>query len=77
MKERTSRLLEFFIVGIAMGIFEDVLAVWAVTGEKITFSQFWIVFMIALPFAFISEWVVDHPRFPHHFLPFLKSKKSK
>lgn len=69
MKERTSRLIEFFVVGLAMGIFEDVMAVWAVSGEPVAWSKMWIVVLIALPFAFISEWVVDHPDFPSHLIP--------
>ena len=69
MKERTSRLIEFLIVGIGMGITEDVLAVWLVSGEPVHISDLWIVLVIALPFAFVSEWVVDHPDFPQHLLP--------
>ena len=46
-----------------MGVMEDVIAVWFSTGEKITFRVVWIVFLVALPFAIISEYVVDHPRF--------------
>ena len=46
-----------------MGILEDLIAVFLSTGEQITFRVFWVVFLVALPFAFISEYVVDHPRF--------------
>ncbi len=69
MKERTSRLLEFLIVGIGMGVTEDLLAVWFVSGEPVRFGDLWIVLVIALPFAFLSEWVVDHPDFPQHLFP--------
>lgn len=74
MKERTSRLLEFLIVGIGMGVTEDILAVWLVSGNPVKLTDMWLVLVIALPFAFISEWVVDHPNFPWHFLP--GNKKS-
>ena len=57
------RFLEFIIVGVAMGMAEDILAVKFATGEPITGQVVWIVLLIALPFAVISEYVVDHPRF--------------
>jgi len=63
ISERGERLLEFLLVGLAMGISEDLLAVWLVTGETISWSVFGIVFAIALPFAFLSEFIVDHPEF--------------
>lgn len=63
IRNKTLRFIEFFLVGVVMGMAEDVLAVWFSTGEKITFRVVWIVFLVALPFAIISEYVVDHPRF--------------
>jgi hypothetical protein len=63
VRKKTLRFVEFFLVGVVMGISEDVLAVWFSTGEPITLRVVWIVFLVALPFAIISEYVVDHPRF--------------
>ena len=63
ISDRTERLVEFLVIGLAMGITEDLLAVWVTTGEPITWSVFEIVVAIALPFAFLSELVVDHPKF--------------
>lgn len=63
IRKRTIRFIEFLLIGLFMGVFEDTLAVYFVTGEKITFHTIWIVFLVALPFAFLSEYVVDHPRF--------------
>jgi len=63
IRNKTLRFIEFFVVGVVMGVMEDVIAVWFSTGEKITFRVVWIVFLVALPFAIISEYVVDHPRF--------------
>jgi len=63
LSERTERLLEFVIIGLVMGISEDLLAVWLSTGEAINWQVFGIVFAVALPFAFLSEFVVDHPKF--------------
>lgn len=63
LKKRSIRFLEFALIGVVMGTFEDTIAVYFVTGEKITFDTIWIVFLVALPFAFLSEYVVDHPKF--------------
>ena len=63
VSERTRRILEFLVIGLVMGVTEDLLAVWLTTGEPITWSVFGIVVAVALPFAFLSEYVVDHPEF--------------
>lgn len=52
-------LVEFFVVGLAMGISEDLLAIHFATDAKITWHVFKVAFIVALPFAVISELVVD------------------
>lgn len=71
------RIIEFVFIGIFMGMIEDLIAVFAVTGEAIKWRTIWIVFMVALPFAFLSEIVVDHPRFWEYILPRKKDKCQK
>ncbi len=63
IKKKTLRFLEFFLIGVVFGVFEDILAVQFATGEPITLKVIWIVFLVALPFAIISEYIVDHPKF--------------
>lgn len=63
LKKGTIRFIEFALIGVIMGTVEDSIAVYFVTGEKVTFETLWIIFLVALPFAFISEYVVDHPKF--------------
>jgi len=46
-----------------MGLGEDLLAIFIATDAKIDFSVIWVVLLVAIPFAFISEVVVDNPRF--------------
>lgn len=58
-----NRFLEFFIVGLVLGVAEDLLAIFLVTNEPIDFRVFWIAFFVALPFAIFSELIVDHDRF--------------
>jgi len=55
--------MEFLIIGVLFGAGEDLLAVMLATGEPIDLRIIGIVFLVAIPFAFLSEIVVDHPRF--------------
>ncbi|MFH1823580.1 MAG: hypothetical protein ABH817_02605 [archaeon] len=64
------RLLEFFIIGVVMGIAEDLIAVFASTGV-FSWKIVWIVALVAIPFAVISELIVDH------FQPFHKKKDKR
>lgn len=58
-----NRFLEFFIVGLALGVIEDLIAIFLVTNQPIDFRVFWIAFFVALPFAVFSELIVDHDKF--------------
>ena len=64
------RLLEFFVIGLIMGTIEDLIAVYASTGI-FSWNVVWIVALVALPFAVISELIVDH------FKPFHKKKNKR
>ena len=64
---KTEILLEFFIFGVLMGITEDVIAIFAATGEPITMTVVVIATLVAIPFAVFSELIVDR-------LDFLKEK---
>jgi len=64
---RAEILLEFFIFGVLMGITEDVIAIFAVTGTPITMTVLVIATIVAIPFAVFSELIVDR-------LDFLKEK---
>lgn len=67
---RMGRMLEFFIIGVVMGVVEDIIAVSVSTDASITWNLILIVTLVAIPFAIISELVVDH------FKPF-NGKSSK
>lgn len=58
-----NRLLEFFFVGLGLGVAEDLIAIFLVTNEPIDFRVFWIAFFVAFPFAVFSELIVDHEKF--------------
>lgn len=52
-------LLAFFLVGLAMGITEDLIAIHFSTGAEITPHVFLIASLVALPFALVSEILID------------------
>jgi len=62
-KRRLVRLMEFFVVGLLMGISEDLMAIYFSTGAVITIHVVVIASLVSLPFAFFSELIVDHPGF--------------
>ncbi len=66
---KLKRLLEFFVIGLVFGIIEDLIAITLTTDAKLEWSTVLVVFFIALPFAVISELVVDHPKFWQKILP--------
>ena len=68
-KVKKLRVLEFLLIVVLIGTLEDVIAVYFATGESIDWGVIWVVFLVALPFAFISEIVVDHPRFWERIFP--------
>ncbi|MBI2033571.1 MAG: hypothetical protein HYT13_00515 [Candidatus Liptonbacteria bacterium] len=63
------RLLEFLIIGVIVGVIEDLIAIFFATETTINFRVFWIVLLVAVPFAFLSEVVVDNPRFWEKIFP--------
>lgn len=70
---RVELFLEFLVFGVIMGVVEDLIAVWFVTGEPITWEVVGIVFLVAIPFAAIGELIVDKK----HLIPLEKSKSQK
>jgi len=63
LRKKHIRIIEFLVIGVVVGVIEDLIAVFFATGAQITFDVFWVVLAVAVPFAFLSEVVVDHPRF--------------
>lgn len=61
--KRLEVFFEFLIFGIVIGIAEDLLAIRFATEAKITWNVVGIVFLIAVPFAFLGEVLVDRVDF--------------
>lgn len=62
-----AHLVEFFIIGLVMGVSEDLLAIHFATDARIDWEVFKVAFLVALPFAVISELVVDFGVFRRKF----------
>ena len=63
MSTKFLRIIEFLVIGVVFGIVEDLMIIRFVTHAQINLGIIWLVFLVSLPFAFLSEIVVDHPRF--------------
>lgn len=58
-KQHWERFLEFVVIGVSLGVVEDVIAIKLATGEPITFTTVLVIVGVAIPFAAFSELVVD------------------
>ena len=58
-----ARLMQFFVVGLIMGITEDLIAIKFATDARITWQTIRVAFFVALPFAVVSDLVVDRKFF--------------
>lgn len=51
--------IEFLIFGVVLGVVEDLTAFYFAVGDKITLHVIIIIILIAIPFAFIGELIID------------------
>jgi len=58
-RKHIARFLEFLVIGILMGVTEDLLAIWLTTDEPFTLEMVVIVVLVAIPFAALAELVID------------------
>jgi len=71
-RQYINRFLEFFLVGVMMGMAEDFLAIVFATDAKINTRVLIVVFIVAIPFAVFSELIVDW----RHFKKIRRLKKQ-
>lgn len=63
IKKRNLRVIEFLVIGVLFGLIEDIIAVKTVSDAMVDVNVVGTILLIAIPFAIISELIVDHPRF--------------
>jgi hypothetical protein len=76
-KKRLEVFLEFLIFGIAIGIVEDIIAIKFATGEPITWKIIGIVVLVAIPFAFLGEILIDQVDFVRMWERFRGKRKKR
>ncbi len=69
-------LIEFFVLGVVMGVSEDLIAIHFATDARITWDIVKVALLIAIPFAIISEVLTDSKIF-WHLLNHSKNKRKK
>ncbi len=57
------RILEFIIAGLLIDLVENMVTVKFATHEPITWQVVGVAFLVVIPFAIITELVIDHPKF--------------
>jgi hypothetical protein len=71
------RVAEFLVIGIVMGVAEDLIAIFVATDAEFSWHIIWVVLAVAIPFAFISEIIVDNPRFWEKIWPGKEDEKPR
>lgn len=62
------RILEFIVAGLILDLAENIISIKLTTGAEISLEVFWIALMVVVPFAIITEIIIDHPSFWHKVL---------
>ncbi|MDP4039034.1 MAG: hypothetical protein Q8P57_00420 [Candidatus Pacearchaeota archaeon] len=62
-RKKLEIFLEFLIFGVIMGVIEDVIALKFATSYSIDSRAIFLAIIIAIPFAFIGEVIIDNKKF--------------
>ena len=74
-KRVISHLIEFFVVGVLFGVTEDIIAIKLATDAKITWHVLKVAVVVAIPFAVLSELLVDLKFFRRCLKRFFKKRR--
>jgi len=75
--KRLEVFIEFLVFGVVVGTIEDLIVFATTTNQPITWSVFGIVVLIALPFAFLGEILVDQINFVEIWQWVFKDKNNQ
>jgi len=59
------RFIEFLVGGVLTHLMVTALFFRLATGRLPTIAEFGLAVLIIIPFSFVTEYVIDHPRFWH------------
>lgn len=62
------RIAEFIVAGLLVDTVENIISIKLSTGAAITKEIFITAFLVVIPFAVLTELVIDHPKFWERFL---------
>lgn len=77
MTIRKLRLIEFLIFGLIFNTLDNLIAVKYGAGAGITPAVLTRILLFVVPFAVLSELIVDHPNFWKKIMKFLKIEIQK
>ncbi|MDP2648201.1 MAG: hypothetical protein Q8P35_03110 [Candidatus Yanofskybacteria bacterium] len=69
------RVLEFIFAGLVLDLAENLIVIKAATDAPLTFDVVKVAFMVVIPFAIITELIIDHPNFWHRVFSFFKRSR--
>ena len=72
MSSTKLRIVEFIIIGLVVNSLDNVIAVKYAAGAELNWGIFARIFLFVVPFAILSELIVDHPEFWKKIMRFLK-----
>jgi branched-subunit amino acid transport protein len=59
------RILEFVVAGILFDLVENTVVFKAAAGRTLALEEIGVAALVIVPFAVLSELIIDHPRFWH------------
>ena len=72
MTVRKLRIIEFVIIGLIANSLDNIIAIRYAAKAALTPEVFVRLFLFVIPFAILSELIVDHPGFWKKIMKFLK-----
>lgn len=57
------RILEFVVAGILLDLIENIISIKLTTGATLKPKVFLVTLLVVVPFAVVTELIIDHPRF--------------
>ena len=72
MTIRKLRIIEFLLIGLIFNSLDNIIAVKYAAGAELNLDVLSRIFIFVVPFAILSELIVDHPDFWKKVMKFFK-----
>lgn len=57
------RILEFVVAGLILDLTENIISIKLTTDAELSPKIFMVAFLVVVPFAILTELIIDHPDF--------------